>query len=216
MRRIWQRPRRRGQLARLVAGVALVAVLAWSAGLIWFTESLPRDVDNSPEVTDAIVVLTGGTGRLAAGLELLVRARADKLFVSGVYRGIEVDEILRVFRQAPEELECCVALGHSATDTRSNAHETARWMALEGFSSLRLVTASYHMPRSLMEFRRVMPDVRLIAHPVFPAHVRIDAWWRWPGTASLLAGEYIKYLVAAVTPAWLAGAMVPDQEATTP
>ena len=81
---------------------------------------------------------------------------------------------------------------------------------------MRLVTASYHMPRSLMEFRRVMPDVRLIAHPVFPAHVRIDAWWRWPGTASLLAGEYIKYLVAAVTPAWLAGAMVPDQEATTP
>jgi uncharacterized SAM-binding protein YcdF (DUF218 family) len=200
----------------LVAGVALVAVLAWGAGLIWFTESLPRDVDNPFEVTDAIVVLTGGTGRLAAGLELLARGRAAKLFVSGVYRGIEVDEILRVFRQAPEELECCVALGHSATDTRSNAHETARWMALEGFSSLRLVTASYHMPRSLVEFRRVMPDVRLIAHPVFPAHVRIDAWWQWPGTASLLAGEYTKYLVAAVTPAWLASAMVPDQQATVP
>ncbi len=193
-----------------------MAVLAWSAGLIWFTESLPRDVDNPLEVTDAIVVLTGGTGRLAAGLELLARGRAAKLFVSGVYRGIEVDEILRVFRQAPEELECCVALGHSATDTRSNAHETAQWMALEGFSSLRLVTASYHMPRSLVEFRRVMPDVRLIAHPVFPARVRIDAWWQWPGTASLLAGEYTKYLVAAVTPAWLAGAMVPDQEATAP
>lgn len=216
MRRIWQRSRRRGRVARLIIGVALVAILGWGAGFIWFTESLPRAVDNPLEVTDAIVVLTGGTGRLAAGLELLARERAAKLFVSGVYRGIEVDEILRVFRQAPEELECCVELGHSATNTRSNAHETAQWMGQEGFSSLRLVTASYHMPRSLVEFRRVMPDAQLIAHPVFPAHVRIEAWWRWPGTASLLAGEYSKFLVAAVTPAWLVSAIVPDQEAMVP
>ena len=216
MRRIWQRSRRCGRVARLIIGVALVASLGWVVGLIWFTESLPRAVDNPLEVTDAIVVLTGGAGRLAAGLELLARERAAKLFVSGVYRGIEVDEILRVFRQAPEELECCVELGHSATNTRSNAHETGQWMAQEGFSSLRLVTASYHMPRSLVEFRRVMPDAQLIAHPVFPAHVRIEAWWRWPGTASLLAGEYSKFLVATVTPAWLASAMVPDQEATAP
>jgi uncharacterized SAM-binding protein YcdF (DUF218 family) len=216
VRRIWQRRRQRGRLPRLVVGTALVAVLAWAAGFVWFTGSLPRAVDKPLAVTDAIAVLTGGSRRLAAGLELLARGRAAKLFVSGVYRGVEVDEILRVFRQAPEELECCVALGHSATDTRSNAHETARWMVLEGFSSLRLVTASYHMPRSLVEFRRVMPDVQLIAHPVFPAHVRLDAWWRWPGTASLLASEYTKYLVATVTPAWLASAMVPDQEATAP
>ncbi len=216
MRQIWQRPRRRGRLVRLVLGVVLVAALAWGAGFIWFTESLPRTVDNPAGVTDAIVVLTGGTGRLAAGLDLLAQGRAAKLFVSGVYRGIEVDEILRVFRQAPEELECCVQLGHSATDTRGNARETARWMALEGLTSLRLVTASYHMPRSLVEFRRAMPDVRLIAHPVFPAHVRIDTWWRWPGTASLLAGEYSKYLIATVTPVWLAGVTAPRQETGAP
>ena len=205
MRRIWGRPRRRPRLSRLVFGAALAAALAWGGGFVWFTGSIPRSVEKPHEVTDAIVVLTGGAGRLATGLELLDQGRAARLFISGVYRGLEVDEILRVFRRAPTALECCVELGHGATDTRGNAYETARWMAREDHRSLRLVTASYHMPRSLSEFRRAMPGVRLIAHPVFPAHVRIESWWRWPGTASLLAGEYTKFLIAAVTPAWLTG-----------
>ena len=75
-------------------------------------------------------------------------------------------------------------------------------MAAEGITSLRLVTASYHMPRSRVEFRRAMPTVRLIAHPVFPSNVRIDEWWRWPGTTSLLIGEYSKYLIAAAASIW--------------
>lgn len=212
MRRIWGRPRRRPRLSRLAIAAAIAAALAWGAGFVWFTESIPRAVKKPHEVTDAIVVLTGGAGRLVAGLELLAEGRAAKLFVSGVYRGVDVAEILRVFRQAPEDLECCVELGHGAADTRGNAHETARWMTREGLSSLRLVTASYHMPRSLAEFRRAMPGVRLIAHPVFPAHVRVELWWRWPGTAALLAGEYSKFLIASVTPGWVAGATEPDRE----
>ena len=182
--------------------------IAWCAGFVWFTQRIPRSVEDAAAVTDAIVVLTGGAGRLGTGLDLLAEGRAAKLFVSGVYRGVDVAEILRVSRQAPEELECCVELGHGAVDTRGNAREAAQWMAAEGFTSLRLVTAGYHMPRSQLEFRRVMPEVRLIAHPVFPSHVRVDAWWRSPGTAALLAGEYMKYLVAAVAPGWTAGVPV--------
>ena len=99
----------------------------------------------------------------------------------GVYRGVDVAEILRVSQQAPEALACCIAIGHSAVDTAGNARETARWMAQEGFTSLRLVTADYHMPRSLAAFRRAMPEVALIAHPVTSDNVHVDAWWRWPG-----------------------------------
>ena len=60
----------------------------------------------------------------------------------------------------------------------------------------RLVTANYHMPRSLQEFRAVMPNLTIVPHPVFPAHIRLNDWWRWPGTAILLAGEYNKLLLA--------------------
>ena len=201
------RSRRRGSRpVRAVFGIALAVAVAWCAGLVWFIEQIPRTVENPDAVTDAIVVLTGGAGRLGTGLDLLARGRAAKLFVSGVYRGVDVRELLRVSRQAPDELECCVLVGHSAADTEGNALETSRWMAAEGFASLRLVTASYHMPRSEAEFRRVMPGVRVVPHPVFPEHVRIDAWWRWPGTAALLAGEYTKFLVAVIASAWMIGA----------
>ena len=203
MRNFWSRRRRSLRYARKALAVMLLGLCAWIAGLFWFIEQIPRSIEEPDAMTEAIVVLTGGAGRLAAGLELLARGRGEKLFVSGVYRGVEVAEILRASRQSPEKLECCVELGHDAVDTRGNANETSQWMAAEGFTSLRLVTASYHMPRSRVEFRRAIPAARLIAHPVFPAKVRIGNWWRWPGTASLLIGEYSKYLIAVAASFWL-------------
>lgn len=170
----------------------------WLAGLIWFAAGIPRAPAEPTAATDAIVVLTGGAGRLGVGFELLREGRAKKLFISGVYRGVDVAEILRVSQQEPEALACCIAIGHNAVDTIGNARETARWMADEGFASLRLVTADYHMPRSLAEFRRAMPGVTLIAHPVSSENIHVDAWWRWPGTASLIASEYTKHLVGTV------------------
>jgi uncharacterized SAM-binding protein YcdF (DUF218 family) len=65
---------------------------------------------------------------------------------------------------------------------------------------LRLVTAWYHMPRSLLEFDRAMPEMDIVAHPVFPDQVKQGRWWAWRGTAVLLVGEYIKYLAALLRP----------------
>lgn len=179
----------------------LLLALAWGIGLVWFAGSIPRhapDPDN-PEArrtTDAIVVLTGGSGRLAAGLELLAAGRARKLFVSGVYDGVEVQELLRLSRRLPQEMECCIALGYRADSTIGNAYETADWLREQGFRSLRLVTANYHMRRSLLEFRLAMPEMEIVPHPVMVPTVHLNDWWLWPGTANLLVNEYGKYLLA--------------------
>jgi uncharacterized SAM-binding protein YcdF (DUF218 family) len=172
--------------------------LAWLAGFVWFAADVPDQVDDPQTPTDAIVVLTGGSERLDAGLTLLRRKMGKKLFVSGVYRGIDVALLLRLSSQKPEELECCVVLGHLADNTAGNATETAAWMRAEGYQSLRLVTANYHMRRSLSEFHHAMPSVTIIAHPVFPDKVKRDQWWLWPGTAHLIASEYTKFLAAQV------------------
>ncbi|MEE8622999.1 MAG: YdcF family protein [Alphaproteobacteria bacterium] len=182
---------------RWAARIAALAVIAWTAGLVWFAENVPGEVEDPLTPTDAVVVLTGGSGRLGVGLAVLAEKRAKKLFVSGVYRGIDVAQLLRISRQAPQDLECCVVLGYTADDTAGNARETAAWMAKEGYSSLRLVTANYHMQRSILEFQRAMPTATLIPHPVFPRNFKGEAWWRWPGTASLILSEYTKYLLAA-------------------
>ncbi|MEE8515024.1 MAG: YdcF family protein [Alphaproteobacteria bacterium] len=188
--------RSRWRLARRTTGVMLTIIAGWTAALVWFAEHIPRLVENPSSPTDAVVVLTGGSDRLRAGFELLAKKQAKKLFVSGVYRGIDVAELLRMSRQAPKELECCVALGYTADDTAGNAYETAQWMAKENFRSLRLVTANYHMQRSLLEFRRAMPAITVIPHPVFPKNFKGEDWWNWPGTTRLILHEHFKYLVS--------------------
>lgn len=190
-----RRRRRLFTLASLALGLTLAASIG---GFVWFVGEMPTRVENSARPSDAIVVLTGGSGRLTTGLQLLAAGRAEKLFVSGVYQGVEVDELLRLARNAPQELACCIVLGYDADDTRGNAAETAAWMAEEGYGSLRLVTAGYHMPRSLLEFRRRLPDTEILPHPVFPEGFRQDDWWTWPRSLGLVVSEYLKYLAALV------------------
>ena len=191
-------PPRAPRMRSLWAGFGAALSAAWLIGLIWFAETLPRAADAPSTATDAVVVLTGGTGRLEVGIGLLARGRARKLFVSGVYRGVDVAQILRLVKKQGGELECCMVLGHAADDTRGNAAETARWMKKEGFRSLRLVTADYHMRRSRLEFGRVMPGIKIVPHPVFAQGFKADRWWRWPGTLRLVMSEYVKYLIALV------------------
>jgi uncharacterized SAM-binding protein YcdF (DUF218 family) len=183
---------------RCAAAALAVGLLGFAAGLVWFTVPLPAETDAGP--TDAIVVLTGGSMRLQSGLDLLREGKGKKLFVSGVNREVGLEELLRVAGNAPAWAACCVALGHDADNTWGNARETARWMRRNGYRSLRLVTAWYHMRRGLLEFERAMPQVAIIPHPVFPDTVRQQHWWARTGTAQLLLGEYVKYLGALFRP----------------
>lgn len=173
---------------------------AWVIGFVVFASLLPNDPGSQTaegtERTDAIIVLTGGSLRLEAGLALLEAGLADKLFVSGVHRGVDVAELLRLQTSAPDRLKCCITLGHDAADTIGNARETAVWVEENGLQSIRLVTAGYHMPRSLLEFQAAMPDVKLVPSSVLPDHVKTKEWYRFPGTAWLIAGEYTKFLIA--------------------
>jgi uncharacterized SAM-binding protein YcdF (DUF218 family) len=185
---------------RRAAGVlVLIVALAWLGGLAAFLHAIPTQIDDPDSMTDAIVVLTGGSLRVQSGLALLAAGKGKKLFVSGVYQGVEVGELLRVSRQAPDAVACCIVLGHTADNTIGNAEETAAWMHGENYRSLRLVTADYHMPRSLLEFSRLMPDVRIVANPVFPEASQ-ERWWTHPSGVNLILGEYSKYLLALARP----------------
>ncbi len=176
--------------------ILLIVLMAWFFGLVRFSKGLPQTVEQLNTRTDAIVVLTGGSKRLDAGFDLLTKGVAEKLFISGVYRGVEAKQLLSLFQHNPEQEACCINIGHAADDTVGNAQETAQWVKKHKITSIRLVTASYHMQRSLLEFRYAMPNIKIIAHPVFPEKVIIDRWWMWPGSAKLVIGEYTKLLLA--------------------
>jgi uncharacterized SAM-binding protein YcdF (DUF218 family) len=180
-------------MAGLAAGLMVLAGLARFA--------MPPAAENRPAPTDAIVVLTGGSLRLSSGIDLLREGKGRVLFVSGVPEPVSLGELLRGTRNdIPHWLACCIVIGHDAQNTTGNAIETARWMRREGYHRLRLVTSWYHMPRSVLEFARAMPDVEIIPHPVFPEEVKQQNWWAWRGTAGLLIGEYGKYLATLLLP----------------
>ncbi len=167
----------------------------WWIGLFRFVEAIPETILDTETRVDAIVVLTGGSGRLDAGLDLLGARNAPRLFVSGVYKGMEVRQLLTLSEKGRSHLEPLIAIGN-AENTLENAAETARWTVGKDIKSVRLVTAAYHMPRSLLEFNNAMPSIKVIPNPVFPVHVKQDRWYLYPGTALLISSEFNKFLLA--------------------
>ncbi len=194
-------PRRRWlrALAWFASG-ALTTAFLWLGGLVWFVYSSLSVAADRDKQTDAIVVLTGGRLRLEAGLDLLGAGRAQKLFVSGVNRHVDRNELMRVAGYGGADLNRIV-IGHDADNTLGNARETAGWMRQQGYRSLRLVTSWYHMERSLLEFQRVMPDTQIVAQPVFAPHAETGE--HWVDVSLLVVNEYDKYLATLVRPTLL-------------
>ena len=75
-----------------------------------------------------------------------------------------------------------------------NANETRAWAASRGYESLIVVTASYHMPRSLAELSLAMPGTELIPHPVVPNNFPPSRWWLHGSVTRTLISEYFKFL----------------------
>jgi uncharacterized SAM-binding protein YcdF (DUF218 family) len=185
---------------RRLVFLCLLAGLVGLAGFLDFAESARRYRHPQVVPTDGIVVLTGGTGRVAAGFDLLRHAAADRLLISGVHAKVAIADL------APrdgDDVSCCVDLGYGADDTVGNAQEAAGWAHGHGYRSLTLVTSSYHMPRALLEFRSALgSDIAIEPYPVDSDVVHLDEWWRWPGTVRLLVREYGKYLFALARTEW--------------
>ena len=186
---------------RRIVHMLLLILVVWLAGFLAFAASIPGAVRDPERQVDAIVVLTGGDSRLAEGFALLDQGLAKKMLISGVSNGVDMPMLLETLNGTPQPtqavLDCCVTLGYDARSTEGNARESLRWLGENNFTTIRLVTANYHMNRSLLEFRRVMPQITIIPNPVFPRQVQDPYWFAQPGTVFLLFNEYHKYLVAA-------------------
>jgi uncharacterized SAM-binding protein YcdF (DUF218 family) len=142
--------------------------LVWVIGFLWFVVALPQPEEGAAK-TDAVIVLTGGPGRIARGLEVLDKDLADKLLVSGVDPEVRPQEFAVQFGVSPEEMACCVTLGFAAVDTRSNAAETAKWVAQNEVRSLRLVTTDWHMRRAAGELDRTLPETVTVVRDAVPS-----------------------------------------------
>jgi len=219
-------------LRRLLAAAAISGLLAWSVGFVWFLQVTTRPPAPPPTRADGIVALTGGAGRVELALRLLAANEADKLLVSGIGANTDLPTLGRLAGMDLVPLAWRITLGRQATSTRGNAMETAAWAAQNGVRSIIVVTASYHMPRALVELRHALPEATLFPLPVQPPAGDPDhaAAERQPGARPPAedftrylrsqAEEYSKYLlaVAGLSP-WFPhreAAPAPHQAAAVP
>lgn len=141
--------------------------LVWAIGFLWFVVALPRPADGV--AADAVIVPTGGPGRIARGLAVLDRGLAKKMLVSGVDPEVRPQEFAAQFGVSPRTMACCITLGYAAVDTRSNAAETAKWVAQNEVRSLRLVTTDWHMRRAAGELDRALPSHVTVIRDAVPS-----------------------------------------------
>ena len=174
----------------MVKRLVSLTLVGWLLGFVWFAALLPQPRDGGK--TDAVIVLTGGEGRVARGLEVLRKGWAGHLLVSGVDREVRPREFVAAYGIAPEQMACCVTLGFESVDTRSNALEAARWIARNKFRSIRLITTDWHMRRAALELARVSPaGVRVVR----------DAVASQPSLETLFL-EYHKLLARLISRVW--------------
>ena len=143
-------------------------MVIWLMGFVIFMITLPKQPGDKQHVADAIVVLTGGKGRVEVGIALFDAGLGKRLFISGVFKGVNA-KTLASKQDVPNALYTRlsdVELGYEANNTVQNAIETAKWAKENNIKSIRLVTGSYHIRRSIIEFKRMLPDVTMIGHPV--------------------------------------------------
>ena len=174
----------------MIARLAGFVALFYAIGFLYFALTLPGPISDTK--TDAVLVPTGGPGRIARGLEVLREGNATKMFVSGVDPEVKPTEFAEEFDVRSREMRCCVTLGFLAVDTRSNAGEAAQWLTSNDIRTVRLVTTDWHMRRAAAELRHSIPDHVAVVEDGVPSDTDL-------GTLFL---EYNKLLAALITQGW--------------
>ena len=168
----------------IVRAVAFLLIL-YALGFILFTVTLGRPVAADAKRTEAIVVITGGGGRIERGVEVLKSGRARRLLVAGADPAVTKRDLIRRLGGNAGLVNCCVDLGSESVDTRSNAEEASRWLARHRFRSFRLITSDWHMRRASFDFHQLLGD----QYTIVPDAVRTEPHF------TTLFGEYNKYVL---------------------
>ncbi len=179
-------------MLRFLFTIIVVSVLIFIGGFLWFIFDVPKT--STTEKVDAVVVLTGGNGRIEEGLTLLREDAARMVYISGVNSNVSDTQLQQSHKISAKEMDCCIRTDKSQ-DTRTNALETAKWAEENNIRTMRLVTSSYHMRRSLLEFRSLLPETVILPTPVSVTKVYGQNWWKDQTIWEKLGQEYLKYLV---------------------
>ena len=152
-----------------------------------------------------IVILTGGTNRIKDGLKIIKDFRKSKksnykILVSGTGKGFTKNSLKNQLGSNfnPKLIQCCIDLDKVSKNTITNAIETYKWTKKNDIKEFILITSNYHMPRATLEFKNVMPNLKIYTYAITPKKHDIENWLSSYQTFSLVFTEYCKFIIAGL------------------
>ena len=152
-----------------------------------------------------IVILTGGTNRIKDGFDIINKFDEKskytiKILVSGTGKGFTKLSLQNML--SPDFdlklIKCCVELDAISQNTYSNAKQTLKWSTRNNIKEFILITSNYHMPRSILEFKNKMPNIRILTYPIKPRKHEINNWLNSFETFSLIFYEFCKFIISNI------------------
>lgn len=188
--RIWR-------MARWPAAAVVALCMAFGLGFVGFatyvgTLSTPGNL----QAADGIIVLTGGQSRIDAAVDLMKSGKGKRLLISGVHPTANREALRAATGGDRKMFSCCVDIDYEALDTIGNATESAKWVRQHAFESVILVTNNYHIPRTLLEMRRLLGEADLQPYPVVNRRLDGGRWLDKPEAIRVLFTEYTKFVAA--------------------
>ena len=152
-----------------------------------------------------IVILTGGANRIKDGLKIIEDFKNSKninykILVSGTGMGFTKSSLKK--KLGPnfnsQLIQCCIDLDGVSKNTLTNASETFKWTSKNDIKEFILITSNYHMPRAILEFKNVMPNLKIYTYAITPKKHDIENWLSSYQTFSLVFTEYCKFIIAGL------------------
>ena len=177
----------------IVKGLLFLLVIILVALAVLFVDFAYKtfSVREREQNADAIVVLTGGRGRVEEGLRLYRENKGRWLLFIGVDRTVQKGDLLK--RGEGERDENGIILEKVSRNTLENAFYARDLIVKKEITSITLITSRYHMKRATLIFRNLLPkDVAIYPHPVDSKNLKMK-WWNDSGSFRLLFTEFYKY-----------------------
>jgi uncharacterized SAM-binding protein YcdF (DUF218 family) len=167
----------RRRLVGIVSGIVLAWLSVFYTPLPWIVAEPLRMMD-APRPVDTIVVFAGGvgeSGKAGGGYQERVKHAVDLyrdgyaphlIFSSGyvsAFKEAKVMEMLAISRGIPKNV---IILEETASSTIGNVNTVRRILQRRGWRNILLVSSPYHMRRCLLTFRKLAPDVKVVASPI--------------------------------------------------
>ena len=176
-----------------IAILFCIIITLYFISFIHFIGNIDKEFTIKKNVNN-IVVLTGNTGRLVFGLDLMSNNSKSRMLITGVAKGVKYSEIIKNRDVKRDRID----LGYKAQTTLGNAIETSLWIKRYDIRDIILVTDNWHMQRTLLLFNITMPNIEVSPYPIESMNFTMEDFFQFEKKTFFIYKEHLKYIVSHI------------------